>query len=419
MLLPLTLLLSCLLLASSQASEDPYIEPTHPLIHLEGRWHIPADPESAAADDAAPPMRSRLRAAGVSADWPCSGVRFELDSPADSRNVTVHWAGLRTRLLATVSGQPPVVLSGVASELSPEIPVQHDTLRLPTGRAVVHLRKLTQATPYSMGIGRVLRPSVLQFHGLTLQPGLKLAATGEVQRRIEFIGASDTAGYCVDGTQNTSSIGDTLLGWELSNCDSAYPGVLGRALGADISVQALAGAGLTQNANAARVWEDGKLTMAQLHTRTLQTSPRQWDVASHPSPNLVVVSLGGNDYNHQDGHVPANATFTAAYMRLLEQLFFYSDELVVASVCGMGSPAEAAFDPDNNRCRPCPHVERAVAAFHAKYPMRRVAYLFVPCDGTVVDDHGDIGCDGHKNRLGQGKVAKYLEPRLRQLMSWT
>jgi lysophospholipase L1-like esterase len=79
-----------------------------------------------------------------------------------------------------------------------------------------------------------------------------------------------------------------------------------QALAAEISVQALAGAGLTQNADAARAWEEGKLTMAELFNRTLQTSPTPWNSLERRQPDLVVISLGGNDFNHQKGHTPTN-----------------------------------------------------------------------------------------------------------------
>ena len=58
------------------------------------------------------------------------------------------------------------------------------------------------------------------------------------------------------------------------------------------------------------------------------------------------------------------------------------DALAVVSVCGQGSPQEARLDPDNNRCRPCPHVESAVQAFKRSHPTRRAEYIFVPCDGS-------------------------------------
>eukprot|EP01046_Picozoa_sp_COSAG06_P011982 COSAG06_NODE_690_length_13054_cov_5.226476_18_plen_322_part_00 len=236
----LLLLLLNLLLQTPTRVAGPQIGPLDPYIGREGRWHI-AGGGTGGDDSSGTGTEPGGGAAAVlaSADWPCSGLHFEVDSPSSGGNVTVHWLGLRTRLVATVSGQPPVILSGPAVEPLPQMPAQHDTLRLPAGRATVRLRKLTQATPFSMGIGRILGPSVLQFHGLSLQPArARLTATREpVRRRIEFIGASDTAGYCVDGTPNTTSIGDTLFGWELSNCDSAYPGVLGRSLGAAVSVQ--------------------------------------------------------------------------------------------------------------------------------------------------------------------------------------
>ena len=29
-----------------------------------------------------------------------------------------------------------------------------------------------------------------------------------------------------------------------------------------------------------------------------------------------------------------------------------------------------------------------------------------------------MGCNGHKNRLGQSKVADFLEPQIRRIMGW-
>ena len=367
------------------------VAPADPRIVYEGRW---------------------LFEDGVAtADWPCSSLRFGV---VNASRFSVTWRGARTRLLATAFDASGAVLAehelvGPSVELPFAAP-QKDDVALPAGAARVALRKLTSATPYSAGVGKVL-PSVVELHGLDV-PGL--AAAAPAPRRVDFVGASDTAGYCVDGTVNTSSVADKLLGWEYANCAYGYPGVLGRALGADVSVQALAGAGLTQNANAASPWQIGEATMAELFTRSLQTRNESWD---GDAPDLAVVSLGGNDFNHQDGDVPSNETFAAAYAALLDRIFA-GGAPAVAAVCGMGSPAEAAFDPDNNRCKPCPHVEGAVEAYRTANPARRAAYVFVPCDGTVVTDHGDIGCDGHKNRAGQAEVARFLEPKLREIAGW-
>ena len=92
----------------------------------------------------------------------------------------------------------------------------------------------------------------------------------------------------------------------------------------------------------------------------------------------------------------------------------------ILSVCGQGSPIEAKQDPDNNRCRPCPHVEHAVNAFQIKYfeLKSQVGYVFVPCDGSVVTGDYDIGCMGHKNRAGQAEVTQYLESYVKDFMKW-
>ncbi|KAH8047451.1 GDSL-like Lipase/Acylhydrolase [Aureococcus anophagefferens] len=308
------------------------VAPADPRIVYEGRW---------------------LFEDGVAtADWPCSSLRFGV---VNASRFSVTWRGARTRLLATAFDASGAVLTeqelvGPSVELPFAAP-QKDDVALPAGAARVALRKLTSATPYSAGVGKVL-PSVVELHGLDV-PGL--AAAAPAPRRVDFVGASDTAGYCVDGTVNTSSVADKLLGWEYANCAYGYPGVLGRALGADVSVQALAGAGLTRNANAASPWQIGEATMAELSTRSLQTRNESWD---GDAPDLAVVSLGGNDFNHQGGDVPSNETFAAAYAALLDRIF------------------------------------------------------------AVVTDHGDIGCDGHKNRAGQAEVARFLEPKLREIAGW-
>ena len=135
----------------------------------------------------------------------------------------------------------------------------------------------------------------------------------------------------------------------------------------------------------------------------------------------MVISLGGNDFNHQHGNVPSNETFNAAYIEFVTTVLETYPESTVLSVCGQGSPAEATFDPDNNRCSPCPHVEAATDEFWASAAPEvaaRVHYKLVPCDGSVVVGDDDIGCNGHKNQLGQAKVAAFLAPTVESIMGW-
>ena len=116
-------------------------------------------------------------------------------------------------------------------------------------------------------------------------------------------------------------------------------------------------------------------------------------------PDLVVISLGGNDYNHQKGHIPSNETFSSHYEEFLLRIFQqYENKNKIAAICGMGDPTEHARDPDNDRCSPCPHVQDAVKNFKQKYgDQYALEYINIPCDGSVVTGNGDIGCAGHKN----------------------
>lgn len=370
------------------------------------------------------------------ADWPCTGVRLVVESTSDEGAVHIAWRGVRTRILAAVSWASnnsrvsETVLKGSATDWPLWFgksggAVTRSSLMLPRGRFTILLRKLTSATPYAMGIGRFFSPSLLEFYGLELDESVKLLAADEhwaPRARIRFIGASDTAGYCVDGTPETSTYETTLNGWSYSNCDSAYPGIVGRKLEAFISVQALAGAGVTQNAFANIPDAVGRLTMAHLLNRTLQTDERVWNEKLSPPNDLVVISLGGNDFNHQKvDQLPSNASFHAAYTSMLDGIFDArrtpAGEFAVAAICGMGSPDEMRYDPNNYRCRPCPHVEDAVKGYKEAHPERHLEYISIPCDGGVVSGQGDMGCAGHKNAVGQGEVADYLVPRLERLLA--
>ena len=114
---------------------------------------------------------------------------------------------------------------------------------------------------------------------------------------------------------------------------------------------------VTQNAHADYEWVLGPLTMPGYFNRTMQTAGEVWNPARFV-PDLVVISLGGNDYNHQGSRVPSNESFTKHYVSMLrtihESYEAYSSNVRIIAACGMGSPIEKIHEPDNNRCRPCP-----------------------------------------------------------------
>ena len=52
-----------------------------------------------------------------------------------------------------------------------------------------------------------------------------------------------------------------LTGWKYENCGENAASIISERVGADLSLEAIAGIGVTQNANAKQKWQLGPLTM--------------------------------------------------------------------------------------------------------------------------------------------------------------
>ena len=219
---------------------------------------------------------------------PCASVRFGARVPPNGGSVKVRWSAVRTRINVTISNLAGTILRteiltgpGFSSPFN-RLPIlgrpKHTDLQLPPGNVTVSLRKLTSATPFSMGVGRMLAPSTMRFQGL-IADRVEIFPIARATRSVAFIGASDSAGYCVGGTSANSGLDDTLFGWKYADCDGAFPAELGRRLRADISVQALEGVGLVRATAARRTPHS---TCARISCRRPQTT-----ACHHPSPTTA------------------------------------------------------------------------------------------------------------------------------------
>ena len=288
--------------------------------------------------------------------WP--QVKFGLTVASDASrasplSLTVVWKAVRVRVNATVWRMDGTIANTQLIQSNGYGPFggrnMRDTLNIPSEdgeqQYVVTLRKLTQGAPYGTGVGmELLADSVFEFNGLSaVSEGITLSSPAAPKRAIEWIGASDTAGYCVDGTADTDGTAKLYLeGWLWDNCDMASPGRLAAMFDAQATVVAQGGSGVTQNANARIELSMGPYPMPPYwQNRTLETADQpRWDFGSAREPDLVVVSLGGNDFNHQHGNVPSNETFNAAYNDFITTILGTYPSATVMSVCGQGSPAE-------------------------------------------------------------------------------
>ena len=86
----------------------------------------------------------------------------------------------------------------------------------------------------------------------------------------------------------------TFFRWEFYNCLSAYPGVVGEALNADIELLASPGLGLVEK----KTESNTPMDLPYYYNRTLMSDEELiWNLDDFV-PDLVIISLGGNDYNH-------------------------------------------------------------------------------------------------------------------------
>ena len=339
----------------------------------------------------------------------------ETESPDFPGKIRVSWSGLRVRVNITVwDADGGIVLSQLETAKSVgRGPSEMSTdVSIPQESKIITIRRITEGANYGAGIGmKVLASSMMEFYGLDVEGGIKVTTAKKRRHTIEYLGASDTAGYCVDGAENQPGV--YLDGWEYDNCDAATPALLGYHFDTNVHVVAEGGLGLIQNAPG-----EGKETLRDFwnnHTLLTEKNPK-WVGPGEIHPDLVIVSVGGNDYNHHKGKVPTDEEFGSAYEQFLMEIFGTYAGVKVLSVCGQGSPVESEYDPDNNRCSPCPHVESAVSTFKEKHNDMVAEYMFVPCDGSVVTGKGDIGCKGHKNRVGQRKVSDFLLSKVENLL---
>lgn len=277
-------------------------------------------PVAVPANDSRLLLEGRWSVTGTTAiaDWPCSTLRFRIGASVAGASAVIVWSGLRERLAATVT-----------NELTGQV-VRHDTLSahvlvdstyrslitLPSaGNFGFELRKMTQGEPFGMGPGRVLGSSTLTLFGLDRFTRSELLPAARRTRLIEAVGASDTAGFCISGTPEIPPAVAELSAWRYDDCARSNAARQSDAFGAELSVVAMAGGGLTQNAPGV-----GSLTLPQLYARTLQATPQpRWSPSR--AADLVLVSLGGNDFNHHAGAVPSNTSFAEAFANFTLAVF--------------------------------------------------------------------------------------------------
>ena len=267
------------------------------------------------------------------------------------------------------------------------------------------------------------------------------AAPAALARRLEFIGDSDTAGWCADGSPKTGDDklkeSDAYLTWAMQ---------IARNVSADVMVEAYSGYGVTSSSTPIQTIRDSTLGF--------ETDPL-WNY-SRWVPDAVMILIGPNDeyeyegqneyegqYEHAHEHAHAAAekekpshensglkkevgskSFIKKYLGLLNRI--------------KGDYAGAATTPkiihvcggSLNGLEPCADIQKANNQFNNQYSaeggsgMKGYYTTITKAHwNTINGPHGKgesayNGCDGHYNVKGHGVLAADILPQLKKAMGW-
>ena len=312
------------------------------------------------------------------ADWSGSRLAIQVQSSSETTTVSFPVEGLGYHYYVGLQ-----VNCGSASKL--EVTPSMTTLTfsfpsVPNRTYEVSLTKLTEASTGQMSFGS---PSVigggvlLPFHGLSCHSR---------PSRLLVVGDSISAGYGVSGVYPcTWSVGteDVLSAWHT---------LVGESVDASVVTIAWSGKGMVRNyGDAKSVSVD---PMPTYYDRTLGSSDDSsllWDSSSYV-PDIVLVSLGSNDYSTLPN--PSDEEFTSGYLSFLSRLSSDFPSALVVCLC---EPLPGVHE--------CENVSAAAIASNA-------TFVVIPDDIYVMPD----GCDGHPSVEGQKRIADVVAPVVAELL---
>jgi len=226
-------------------------------------------------------------------------------------------------------------------------------------------------------------------------------------RRLEFIGDSDTAGWCADGSPSSNDKPD-----KVEDASQTWAQQIARNVSADVMVEAISGYGVTKSSTPIQGLLDNTLGF---------DSQYKWDYGLW-TPDAVLILIGPNDEMKLSG-LSGSKNFISAYVELLNMVATnYKSAVVppkIVNVCG-GSL---------NGLDPCDDIQTAIKQFNGNGQSKVKAYYtsIAQNNWKMINGHENNekkgktiynGCDGHYNVKGHGVLAGDIIPQFKQIMGW-
>lgn len=236
------------------------------------------------------------------------------------------------------------------------------------------------------------------FKGILISEKGEMRSWKEIPtRKIEFIGNSITCGYGTEGKSKserwTPSTENNYIG---------YAPIMARAFKADYHIVAHSGEGVVRNYGyKEKVSPTG--TMPRRFNRVFDEKDQPvWDFKIW-KPDAVVINLGTNDFS-TNPH-PDKDVFTAAYERLVNEVFNQYGDLPVFCVVGPMTD------------EPCySYVKEMVEHFRSGSQKKNVYFVGIPTYLMIPDK--DLGSDTHPNYSGAKKMAAHVLPVIASVLGW-
>ena len=263
-----------------------------------------------------------------------------------------------------------------------------------TGSHTVTLWKITEDTAGSDGKRKV--EGSAYFHGFGLDAGAKLLTPpARPSRRLEFIGDSDTAGWCADGHPK----GNTDTAHKFQNAHDTWAAQLAGALDAEMFVEAISGWGVGAGASAIQ---------KNLPNTCNFDASSPWDYARWV-PDAVVMLIGPNDESflaRRFGSGANNGNGTTASYSGSNFIKQYTDLLDYVAGAYAAAPAApkiiSVCGGSLNGLDPCEDIQTAQKAFNQKQSKVVASYVSITKahwteingpNGKGTSEYN--GCDGH------------------------
>ena len=339
-------------------------------------------------DDLIPPSDARIAVMGrVDRSDP---ARMRIGYPGVTVRVRFEGGSLSMRVAATTADcHIAVILDGGEPRV----------VRLAKGASEVSLAEGLASGEHTVDVVHRTETwvGVVTLLGLRLGPGARLLdAPAWPRRRMLFIGDSVTCGEGVDRAPEHRQ--GRPAGW---NPYLSYGMLLARRFDAQCQLVCFGGRGLLRD------WQGRRdvLNAPQFFDLAVpdELAPPAWDHAAYP-PDVVIVSLGTNDFNLGIGELPDREEWVETYVRFVRTIrSHYPDAHILLT--------EGAIVDDT--------PERGQRSTLRAYIAQTVARLADPKVRAIESRHysGDAA-DAHPPGAAHAAMARDLEPFIRAAVGW-